>query len=134
VKKRIREIMTEKMGYVKSDARMSSALDDLREVREQMLPGMGLASTTRRWNYDWVEALDAEDMLDVCELCTRMSIERKESRGYFFREDYPYIDNGNWLKHVVAKRAGNGIEFELTPHVQKVRPPNDTDEFLTADY
>src|SRR6185436_7877582 len=67
VKKRIREIMTEKMGYVKSESRMASALDDLAEVRRRLLPRMGLGSTTHAWNYDWVEAIDAEDMLDVCE-------------------------------------------------------------------
>lgn len=134
VKKRIREIMTEKMGYVKSESRMASALDDLSEVRERTLPRMGLGSTSRNWNYDWVEALDAEDMLDVCELTIRASMQRKESRGYFFREDYPYIDNKNWLTHTVATRVGNDVRFEHTPAAQKVAPQNDTDDFLTADY
>jgi succinate dehydrogenase flavoprotein subunit len=134
VKKRIREIMTEKMGYVKSESRMASALEDLSEVRERMLPRMGLGSTTRNWNYDWVETLDAEDMLDVCELTIRMSMQRKESRGYFFREDYPYIDNRNWLTHTVATRAGNDVRFERTSAAQKVGPPTETDDFLTADY
>jgi succinate dehydrogenase/fumarate reductase flavoprotein subunit len=134
VKKRIREIMSEKMGYVKSAARMQSALDDLAEVRATMLPRMGLGSASRNWNYDWVDALDVEDMLDVCELTIRASMQRKESRGYFFREDYPYIDNKNWLKHVVATRVGTDIRFEFTSAAQKFGPENETDDFLTADY
>ncbi|HUP96107.1 MAG TPA: FAD-binding protein, partial [Burkholderiales bacterium] len=134
VKKRIREIMTEKMGYVKNESRMCAALDDLSEVRETMLPRMGLGSTSRNWNYDWVEAMDAEDMLDVCELTIRMSLQRKESRGYFFREDYPYIDNKNWLTHTVAARVGNEVTFEHTSAAQKYGPPNERDDFLTADY
>lgn len=134
VKRRIREIMTEKMGYVKSETCMASALDDLNEVRARRLPRMGLGSISRNWNYDWVEAVDAEDMLEVCELTIRASMQRKESRGYFFREDYPYIDNRNWLKHTVATRAGDGVRFEYTPAAQKFAPPNATDDFLTADY
>ena len=134
VKKRIRAIMSEKMGYAKSEARMASALRDLAEVREGMLPRMGLASTSRTWNYDWIDALDAEDMIDVCDLTIRASLQRKESRGYFFREDYPMIDNANWLKHTVAIRDGAGVRFEFTPAVQKFAPPNATDDFLTADY
>lgn len=134
VKKRIREIMSEKMGYVKSEARMISALGDLTEVRERMVPRMGLGSISRNWNYDWVDALDVEDMLDVCELTIRASLQRRESRGYFFREDYPLIDNGNWLKHTVATRAGNDIRFEYTPAAQKFAPEHATDDFLTADY
>ena len=134
VKKRIREIMSEKMGYVKSEARMASALDDLADVRARLLPRMGLGSASRNWNYDWVDAIDVEDMLDVCEVTIRASMQRKESRGYFFREDYPVIDNRNWLKHIVAVRAGDGVRFEFTSANQKFAPENETDEFLTADY
>ena len=61
-------------------------------------------------------------------------MQRKESRGYFFREDYPYIDNRNWLKHVVAQRVGDDIRFEFTSAAQKFAPPNEIDDFLTADY
>jgi succinate dehydrogenase / fumarate reductase, flavoprotein subunit len=134
VKKHVREIMTDRMGYVKSEARMSAALHELAEVRTDLLPAMGLGSTSRTWNYDWVEALDAEDMLDVCELTIRMSMQRKESRGYFFREDYPHIDNRNWLKHTVARRAGDGVAFEFTPAAPIFRPENEVDDFLTAEY
>jgi len=134
VKKRIREVMSEKMGYVKSEARMASALDDLARVRASMLPRMGLGSLSRNWNYDWVEALDAEDMLDVCELTIRASMQRKESRGYFFREDYPRIDNANWLKHTVAWREDGEARFAFTPAGQMFRPENETDDFLTAEY
>jgi succinate dehydrogenase/fumarate reductase flavoprotein subunit len=134
VKKSIREIMSEKMGYVKSEGRMASALDDLAEVRERMLPRMGLDSVSRNWNYDWVEALDVEDMLDICELTIRASMQRKESRGYFFREDFPFVDNKNWLKHTVATRVGTDIRFAFTPAAQKFAPEHETDDFLTADY
>jgi len=134
VKKRVRAVMTDRMGYVKSEARMAAALDELAEIRDRLLPAMGLGSTSRNWNYDWSEALDAEDMLDVCELTIRMSMQRKESRGYFFREDYPYIDNRQWLKHTVARRAASGVEFEFTPAAPIFRPENEIDDFLTAEY
>jgi succinate dehydrogenase/fumarate reductase flavoprotein subunit len=134
VKKRVRAVMTDKMGYVKSGARMAAALDELAEIRDRLLPAMGLGSTSRNWNYDWAEALDAEDMLDMCELTIRMSMERKESRGYFFREDYPYIDNRRWLRHTVARRAASGVEFEFTPAAPVFRPENEIDDFLTAEY
>lgn len=134
VKKRIRAIMSERMGYVKSERQMRSALDELADVRAQLVPRMALGSSSLNWNYDLVDALDVEDMLDVCELTIRASMQRKESRGYFFREDYPYIDNKHWLKHVVATRTDDDIAFEFTPAVQKFAPATETDDFLTADY
>jgi succinate dehydrogenase/fumarate reductase flavoprotein subunit len=35
---------------------------------------------------------------------------RKESRGWFLREDYPEMDNKNWLKWIIAKC----VDGELT--------------------
>jgi len=134
VKKRIRAVMSEKMGYVKSEARMTSALGELAAIRDDLLPRMGVGSESRTWNYDWVEALDAEDMLDVCDLTIRASLQRRESRGYFFREDYPYIDNRNWLKHTVARRSGDGVAFEFTEAAPIFRPEAEIDDFLTAEY
>ena len=134
VKKRVRQVMSEKMGYAKSAARMASALDDLAEIRTRLLPRMGLGTVSRNWNYDWVDALDVEDMLDVCELTIQASMQRQESRGYFFREDFPRIDNKNWLKHTVAKRVGGEVRFEFTPAARMFAPENEFDDFLTADY
>ena len=33
---------------------------------------------------------------------------RKESRGWFFREDYPLRDDQNWLKWIIAQKDRKG--------------------------
>lgn len=135
VKKRIREIMWDKMGYVKNETKMREALAQLAEVREKLVPRMGLASLSRTWNYDLVDALDVEDMLDICEVTIRATMQRQESRGAFYREDFPYIDNTNWLKHTVVSRSGSDIRVEYAPvELKYIRPKNDREEFLSADY
>lgn len=134
VKTRIRAVMAAKMGYVKTAQGMQEGLDQLAAIRAEAVPRMGLASTSRTWNYDWVDALDVEDMLDICELTIRASLARQESRGYFFREDFPYTDNLNWLVHTVARREGNDIRIDHVSAAQDYRPDHDTDDFLTADY
>lgn len=135
VKKRIREIMWEKMGYVKSEAKMGEALGQLAEVREKLVPRMGLESLSRSWNYDWVDALDVEDMLDICELTIHSAKVRQESRGAFFREDHPYIDNKNWLRHTVVSRSGDGLRIETVPvELKYIRPESEREDFLSADY
>ena len=135
LKKRIRQIMWEKMGYIKNEKKMHEALAELAEVREKLVPLMGLESISRNWNSDWVDALDVDDMLDICELNIRSSLERQESRGPFFREDYPYIDNKNWLKHTVVTRAENDIRIESAPiELKFIRPEADREDFFAADY
>ncbi|MBM3952797.1 MAG: FAD-binding protein [Rhodospirillales bacterium] len=135
VKRRIRQVMWEKMGYVKNEAGMCAALAELAEIRERMVPVMGLASITRTWNYDWVDALDVEDMIDICEAIILSALARRESRGPFFREDHPYVDNKDWLKHTVIRRADHGAKIEHVPvHLAYIKPKAEREDFLSADY
>ncbi|MCC6887748.1 MAG: hypothetical protein IT536_04360, partial [Hyphomicrobiales bacterium] len=131
----IRAIMWENMGYVKNAKKMQVALDELARVRRDVVPKMGLETLSKTWNYGWIDALDVEDMLDICEVTIRCAMERRESRGPFYREDHPYIDNKNWLKHTIASRTGRGVEIGEAPvELKYIRPSTDREEFLSADY
>ncbi len=46
----------------------------------------------REYNPGWHTALDLDNLLTVSEAITRCAIERKESRGGHFRDDYPDKD------------------------------------------
>ena len=113
---------------------MQAALAELDEIRQTMVPRMGLSTITGHWNYDLVDALDVEDMLEICAITIKASIARKESRGYFFREDYPMIDNGNWLVHSVLSREGDDTRINHVSARQTYGPDEAVDDFLTADY
>jgi succinate dehydrogenase / fumarate reductase flavoprotein subunit len=96
---------------------------------------MGLESLSKNWNYGWVDALDVEDMLDICEVTIHCAMERQESRGPFFREDYPYMDNKNWLKHKIVSRSDGQISIGHAPvELKYIRPETDREDFLSADY
>jgi succinate dehydrogenase / fumarate reductase flavoprotein subunit len=43
----------------------------------------------REYNPGWHTAIDLQNLLTVSEAITRSAIERKESRGGHFREDFP---------------------------------------------
>ncbi|MDQ3314610.1 MAG: fumarate reductase/succinate dehydrogenase flavoprotein subunit, partial [Verrucomicrobiota bacterium] len=43
----------------------------------------------REFNPAWHTALDLQNLLTVAEAVTRAALERKESRGAQFRDDYP---------------------------------------------
>lgn len=136
VKAEIRAVMWEGMGYVKSEAGMRAALERLDRIRRERLPRMRLGSTTGNWNQAWVDALDAEDMLTVSEITIHSSLHRRESRGPFFREDYPVTDHKRWLRHTILRRGEDGQPRITTAPVRLryVLPPAETEDFFATDY
>lgn len=116
VKEKIRELMWEKAGVEKNAADLQSALHEIDSIRSNILPEMRIANPAKTVNYEWLDAIDTVNMLDACELIVQSSIERKESRGPFFRQDYPLQDNDKWLTANVLKKSGNGIRFEQRPY------------------
>ncbi len=117
IKTQIREIMYEKMGFVKTREGMESALAEVLTIRKDVAPRMGLTNLTKNENFGWLDALDVYNMLDTCEVTIRSALNRKESRGPFYRTDFPDTDNENWLvKNIVSKTPGGTFEFRTEPY------------------
>jgi succinate dehydrogenase / fumarate reductase flavoprotein subunit len=129
VKEKLRTLMWDKVGIEKTAANMTSALDDLAAIRRDVLPAMRIANRTRSANYEWLDAIDVVNMVDACELIIHSSLERKESRGPFFRRDFPLMDNGKWLVANVLKKSSDGMRFEQRPYALPLFKP----DFETRD-
>jgi succinate dehydrogenase/fumarate reductase flavoprotein subunit len=112
LKAMVRAIMWEKVGVEKNATGLRSALDDIERIRLDLLPDIRISNQTKSVNYEWLDAIDVVNMVDACELIIHSSLERKESRGPFFREDFPRMDNDKWLVANVLKKSGNGMRFE----------------------
>jgi succinate dehydrogenase/fumarate reductase flavoprotein subunit len=136
VKKRIRRAMWEHHNYIKSEATMARAQAELARIEAEDVPRMRLQTATRRFNYDWVDGLDALDMLQALQLEVAFSQYRKESRGAFYREDYPETNNVEWLVHVVGSKGGDGeLAIERLPvDLPYARPEEQIASFFDVDY
>jgi len=93
---------------------MISALEDLKAF------GIGQnrvgVTGNREFNPGWHTALDMEPLLTVSEAVTRAAIERKESRGAQFREDYPDKDPkfGN-VNTIIWRGEDGAMKIRLDP-------------------
>ncbi len=59
----------------------------------------------REYHSGWHTALDLRNLLTVSEAITRSALERTESRGGHFREDFP-TQHPEWGKHNVRVERG----------------------------
>ena len=62
----------------------------------------------REFNPGWHTALDLQNLLTVAEAVTRSALERKESRGGHFRDDYPDKSQEYAQFNIVVRRAQDG--------------------------
>ena len=102
----LQDLMQAQVGIVRNDADLRSALDSLLRLQERVkrveAPG------NREYNAGWHTALDLRNLMVVSEAVTRSAIERQESRGAHFREDY-LGKNEAWGKTaLVIRRAESG--------------------------
>jgi succinate dehydrogenase / fumarate reductase flavoprotein subunit len=106
--------MQDLVGIVRKDAEMQTALDGLEKLRERARRvGVG---GHREYNPGWHAAIDLPNLLLVSEAVTRSAIERRESRGGHFREDYPDKDPAFGKVNLVIRKGKDGrMELSRVP-------------------
>lgn len=98
-------IMPYDVLLLKEGNRMQKALDKIEDIRENQTPYL--------MAYDphyLVVAHEANSMALQAEIQLRSDLMREESR-FTLREDFPYLDNENWLKWVLVRKDTKGPAF-----------------------
>jgi succinate dehydrogenase / fumarate reductase flavoprotein subunit len=110
----LQELMQSMVGIVRNDADMRKALECLEQFGERARRvGVG---GHREYNPGWHAALDLHSLLTVSEAVTRSAIERRESRGGHFREDYPDKDpQFGAFNLIVRKTPDGGMDVSRAP-------------------
>ncbi len=99
-------MMQNLVGIVRLESEMEQALEELAQLRtraeEVTVPG------NREYNPGWHTALDLPNMLTVSEAVTRAALERKESRGAQFRDDYPEKSEEFGRFNIIVRQGPDG--------------------------
>ncbi len=116
VQHELQGMMQKLVGIVRVEAEMRSALDGVAALRERAR-NVGVHGN-REYNPGWHTALDLHHLITVSEAITRAALERKESRGGHFRDDYPDKDPAYASFNIVLKKGSVGqmeIERRMIP-------------------
>jgi succinate dehydrogenase / fumarate reductase flavoprotein subunit len=99
-------MMQKLVGIVREEGEMKQALEGVAKLRERS-QHIGVHGN-REYNPGWHTALDLTNLLTVSEAITRSALERKESRGAHFREDYPDKDAVFGNVNIVLRKTPDG--------------------------
>jgi succinate dehydrogenase / fumarate reductase, flavoprotein subunit len=102
----LQDLMQSLVGIVRREAEMTRALDGLVSLWERS--GKVAVQGHREYNPGWHTAIDLRSLLTVSEAITRAAIERKESRGGHFRDDFPGKDAAEGKVSIVVRKGADG--------------------------
>jgi succinate dehydrogenase / fumarate reductase flavoprotein subunit len=117
VQESLQETMQDLVGIVRAQSEMEEALSRLQQLK-QRAAAVGVQGN-REYNPGWHTALDLSNLLTVSEAIARSALERKESRGGHFRDDYPDKDPAYATFNFVTRKGPDG-EMQL---VREPIPP-----------
>ncbi len=100
----LQETMQANVGIVRTENQMARALEDIQKLRARAA-NVGIPGN-REYNPGWHTAIDLANLLCVAEAVTRSALDRPESRGAQFRDDYP-TKSDECSKFNILTRAGS---------------------------
>jgi succinate dehydrogenase / fumarate reductase flavoprotein subunit len=106
VQSQLQETMQDLAGIVRAEAELRRALETIGRLKQQA--ARVAVHGNREYNPGWHTALDLNNLLTVSEAIARAAVERKESRGGHFRDDYPEKDPAYATFNFVLKKGGGG--------------------------
>jgi succinate dehydrogenase / fumarate reductase flavoprotein subunit len=106
IQRDLQEAMQDLVGIVRNET----------EMRAEKAAVTG----NREYNPGWHTAIDVKNLLTISEAITRAALERKESRGAQFREDYPDKEERFSKVNAILSKADDGsmqIRLEQLPEM-----------------
>ena len=97
----MQKTMTEKVGIFRTGNRLAEAVDELQKLLLRSR-NIGLRYKARGANPELVTAYRVQKMLKLALCVAYGALQRRESRGAHFREDFPRRNDAEWLKRTLA--------------------------------
>jgi succinate dehydrogenase / fumarate reductase flavoprotein subunit len=102
----LQNMMQELVGIVRREDEMEKAMEGLGQLWDRA--GKTAVQGHREYNPGWHTAIDLKHLLTVAEAITLSAIERKESRGGHFREDFPDKSATDAKMNIIVSKAADG--------------------------
>jgi succinate dehydrogenase / fumarate reductase flavoprotein subunit len=108
-------MMQDLVGIVRTEPEMLKALDGLKGLNERTRTVRAVGN--REYNPGWHTCMDLRNLMIVSEAVARAAIERRESRGAQFRDDFQAKDDAQFGKRntVIWRGDDGGMQLRWEP-------------------
>jgi succinate dehydrogenase / fumarate reductase flavoprotein subunit len=99
--------MTDNAGVFRTKESLEKQVEIIKDLRERF-KNIRIDDKSEVYNTDLQEAVELGHMLDFSAFIVDGALNRKESRGAHYRNDYTQRDDENFLKHTMAYMDKDG--------------------------
>ena len=124
IREAMQRLMTEKCSVFRNHDALQEALIEIRSLKKRYA-SLAMANKTRSFNYELEEALELGNMLNSAEAMVFSALQRKESRGAHYRQDFPERNDEEWLKHTLVCATPDGLTLRYKPVTVTRFPPKE---------
>ncbi|WP_169164715.1 succinate dehydrogenase flavoprotein subunit [Cellulomonas taurus] len=116
VRRELQQTMDTNAQVFRTAESLRQALSDIHALQDRYAR-VSVQDKGKAFNTDLIEALELGFLLDLSEVVVVGALNRRESRGGHFREDYPDRNDAEFMEHTMAYRrpAGAHIDDPVAP-------------------
>jgi fumarate reductase flavoprotein subunit len=109
LRKQLQEAMWDEVGVMRTESGLKRGLTRVAEISDALMD-VGVAADNLAFNLTWHDWINMRSLCDISEVITKAALERDNSRGAHFREDFPEPGAMEDSYFTVARQAGGAVE------------------------
>jgi len=124
VRTAFQDCMTQHCGVFRTAEIMQEGLQQIQQL-QQRYSDIYLDDKSTYWNTEIIEALELQSLFVVGRIILAAALNRQESRGAHYREDYAQRNDSDFLKHTMAYYSPVGIDLQYRPVTMTMFEPQE---------
>lgn len=106
--------MWEHVGITREESGIVEGQTAISDIRTQLMQ-TGLTDDDRRFNLSWHDWLNMDSLLDVSDVIALASLQRTDSRGAHYREDFPESGDLTTTAYTQVSQEGDNLAAKTVP-------------------
>jgi fumarate reductase (CoM/CoB) subunit A len=112
IRTKLQSVADDYVGVVRKERDLRKAIDELKRLSEQVQHSCILGKKNYR---ELAKLIETVNLIKVGEMVARAALERTESRGAHYREDFPTENNRKWLKNILINLQDDRMTLSTVP-------------------
>ena len=114
LRRKMQSTMMDYGSVFRDEEGLKKGIEEIRSLKERY-QDIALLNKGKTFNYELMEAIELGHQLNLSEVILISALQRRESRGAHYREDFPARADRYFLKHTLVFQTPKGPEVRYKP-------------------